>query len=158
MTHPEGTRLELRIGPVAHGGHMVARTPEGQVVFVRHALPDERVVVEITESGKFLRGDAVEVLEASPHRVPAPCPYAGPGACGGCDFQHVDLPEQRRLKAAVVAEQLQRLAGLEREVVVEEVASPTSAGAAGCSTSSSPAVGWACTSTARTRSSRSTTA
>ncbi len=121
MTLPAGARVELRIGPVAHGGHMVARTPEGQVVFVRHALPDERVVVEVTESGKFLRGDAVEVLEPSPHRVDAPCPYAGPGACGGCDFQHVDLPEQRRLKAAVVSEQLARLAGLERDVVVEEV-------------------------------------
>jgi tRNA/tmRNA/rRNA uracil-C5-methylase (TrmA/RlmC/RlmD family) len=129
VTLPEGARLELRIGPVAHGGHMVARTPEGQVVFVRHALPEELVVVEITEApsaggGRFLRGDAVEVLEPSPHRVSAPCPYAGPGACGGCDFQHVDLAEQRRLKGAVVSEQLVRLAGIEREVVVEEVPSP----------------------------------
>ena len=129
MTLPEGARLELRIGPVAHGGHMVARTPEGQVVFVRHALPEELVVVEITEApsaggGRFLRGDAVEVLEASPDRVAPPCPFSGPGRCGGCDFQHVDLAEQRRLKGAVVSEQLARLAGIEREVVVEEVPSP----------------------------------
>jgi tRNA/tmRNA/rRNA uracil-C5-methylase (TrmA/RlmC/RlmD family) len=128
VTLQAGARLELRIGPVAHGGHMVARTPEGQVVFVRHALPEELVVVEITEKpaggGRFLRGDAVKVLEPSPHRVSAPCPYAGPGACGGCDFQHVDLAEQRRLKGAVVSEQLARLAGIEREVVVEEVPSP----------------------------------
>jgi tRNA/tmRNA/rRNA uracil-C5-methylase (TrmA/RlmC/RlmD family) len=125
VTLQAGARLELRIGPVAHGGHMVARTPEGLVVFVRHALPDELVVVEITEEpaggGRFLRGDAVEVLEPSAHRVSAPCPYAGPGACGGCDFQHVDLAEQRRLKGAVVSEQLARLAGIERKVVVEEV-------------------------------------
>jgi tRNA/tmRNA/rRNA uracil-C5-methylase (TrmA/RlmC/RlmD family) len=111
---------------------MVARTPEGQVVFVRHALPGELAVVEITETasagGRFLRGDAVEVLEASPHRVSAPCPYAGPGLCGGCDFQHVELAEQRRLKGAVVSEQLARLAGLEREVVVEEVPSPVGSG------------------------------
>ena len=114
-------RIELEIGPVAHGGHFVARH-EGQVVFVRHALPGERVTVEITEDdGRFLRGDAVEVLEASAHRVPPPCPYAGPGRCGGCDFQHVTLEEQRHLKAAVVSEQLERLAGLERDVVVEEV-------------------------------------
>lgn len=116
-----GVRLELTIGPVAHGGHMVARTHEGQVVFVRHALPGERVVAEVTEEGRFLRADAVEVLEASPHRVAAPCPYAGPGRCGGCDFQHVSLQEQRRLKGLVVREQLQRLAHLERDVVVEEV-------------------------------------
>ncbi len=92
------------------------------VVFVRHALPGERVTVEITEdSGRFLRADAVAVEAPSPHRVSAPCAYAGPGACGGCDFQHVDPAEQRRLKAAVVSEQLVRLAGIEREVDVEAV-------------------------------------
>jgi len=118
---PVGRRVELEIGPVAHGGHFVARH-EGQVVFVRHALPGERATVEITEDdGRFLRGDAVAVSDPSPHRVTAPCPYAGPGLCGGCDFQHVTLAEQRQLKAAVVAEQLSRLAGLDREVTVEEV-------------------------------------
>lgn len=112
----------LTVGPVAHGGHFVARTPEGQVVFVRHALPGETVRVEVTEDdGRFLRADAVEVLEASPHRVEAPCPLAHPGGCGGCDFQHVKLPFQRELKASVVHEQLQRLAGLDWPVVVQEV-------------------------------------
>jgi tRNA/tmRNA/rRNA uracil-C5-methylase (TrmA/RlmC/RlmD family) len=53
--------------------------------------------------------------------VSPPCPLAHPGGCGGCDFQHVELSEQRALKAAVVSEQLSRLAGLEREVVVEAV-------------------------------------
>lgn len=148
-----GRRIEVEVGPVAHGGHFVARVSTGldqqesgldqrevgldqreagldqrgaggrdMVVFVRHALPGERVRVEITEeSGSFLRADAVEIASASPHRVVPPCPYAGPGACGGCDFQHVDLAEQRSLKAAVVSEQLSRLAYLEREVVVEPV-------------------------------------
>ena len=122
-----GDRVEARTGPVAHGGHVVARVPSGLggrdvVVFVRHALPEERVVVEITEVDKtFLRGDAIEVLEASPDRVPAPCPLAHPGGCGGCDFQHVALPAQRRLKAAVVEEQLRRLAGIERSVEVAAV-------------------------------------
>ncbi len=113
------------VGPVAHGGHCVARVgAEGRVVFVRHALPGERVVVEVTEGtegDRFWRGDAVEVLEPSPDRVPAPCPYAGPDRCGGCDFQHVSLARQRLLKAEVVTEQLARLAGLEVEVSVEEV-------------------------------------
>ncbi len=61
------------------------------------------------------------MLEASPDRVPAPCRYAGPGLCGGCDFQHVSLPAQRELKAAVVREQLARLAHLDLPVVVEPV-------------------------------------
>ncbi|MEU4544377.1 class I SAM-dependent RNA methyltransferase [Nonomuraea dietziae] len=113
--------VELEVGPVAHGGWCVARH-EGRVVFVRHALPGERVVAEITEeTTRFLRADAVEILEASPDRVTPPCPYAGPGLCGGCDWQHATLEAQRALKASVVAEQLSRLAGITRDVLVEEV-------------------------------------
>lgn len=121
-----GERFEAVVGPVAHGGHCVVRLdpPEARVVFVRHAIPGERVVVEITEGtegDRFWRGDAVEVLEASPDRVEAPCPYAGPDRCGGCDFQHVALPAQRDLKAAVVREQLSRIAKLDVPVEVEAV-------------------------------------
>lgn len=118
-----GERYEVVAGPVAHGGHVVARH-EGRVLFVRHALPGERVTVEVTEGeedSRFLRADAVEILEPSPDRVDPPCPWAGPGLCGGCDFQHVSLPAQRDLKAAVVREQLQRLAGLDVDVAVESV-------------------------------------
>ncbi|MFI6816231.1 class I SAM-dependent RNA methyltransferase [Nonomuraea sp. NPDC050328] len=114
--------LELTIGPAAHGGWCVARHDDGRVVFVRHALPGERVRAEVTEeTARFLRADAVEVLEASPDRVVPPCPFAGPGRCGGCDWQHASLPAQREIKAAIVEEQLRRLAGLERKVVVEEL-------------------------------------
>jgi tRNA/tmRNA/rRNA uracil-C5-methylase (TrmA/RlmC/RlmD family) len=113
-----GERFETEVGPVAHGGHCVARLPEpeSRVVFVRHALPGERVLVRITEGtdgDRFWRGDAVEVLSASTDRVAAPCPVAGPGLCGGCDFQHVAVPAQRDLKAAVVREQLVRLGRLD---------------------------------------------
>ncbi len=107
---------------VAHGGVCVAHAPDGRVVFVRHALPGEQVRVAVTEERRaYLRADAVEVLRAAPARVVPPCPYAGPGRCGGCDWQHVSLEEQRRLKALVVQEQLKRLAGLDIDVVVEPV-------------------------------------
>lgn len=116
-----GSHLELRIDGVAHGGWCVGRHDE-QVVFVRHALPGERVRVRVTEETKrFLRGEAVEVLEASADRVEAPCRFAGPGKCGGCDWQHATLDAQRRIKAQVVTEQLRRIAGIEREVTVEEL-------------------------------------
>ena len=114
--------LELEIGAPAAGGACVARADDGRVVFVRHALPGERVRAVVTATTtSFLRADAVEVLRASPHRVPPPCPFAGPGRCGGCDYQHVALPEQRALKAALVAEQLRRLAGTSYDVTVEQV-------------------------------------
>jgi tRNA/tmRNA/rRNA uracil-C5-methylase (TrmA/RlmC/RlmD family) len=102
--------LEVTVGPVAHGGHCVARPADGPVLFVRHALPGERVRVAVTErrSG-FWRADAVEILEASPDRVEPPCPFARPGRCGGCDLQHAAPAAQREWKAAVVREQLARL-------------------------------------------------
>src|SRR5215210_6449071 len=115
-----GREFEVTVGPVAHGGHCVARH-EGRVVFVRHSLPGERVVVRVTEDRHpgFCRADAVEVLEASPARVERPCPYSGPGRCGGCDWQHVSHAGQLVLKADVVREQLSRLAGLAVPVEVE---------------------------------------
>jgi tRNA/tmRNA/rRNA uracil-C5-methylase (TrmA/RlmC/RlmD family) len=111
--------LELEIGPVAHGGHCVARH-DGQVVFVRHALPGERVLARVTDTRRgFLRADAIEILLPSPDRVIPPCPFAGPGACGGCDWQHADPAAQRRLKEQVLSEQLARLAGVSASVPLE---------------------------------------
>lgn len=125
---PAGT-AELTVERPAHGGHFVARH-EGRVVFVRHALPGERVRVRFTETdddASFWRADVVEVLEASPHRVPHPWPLAdalkaaakGRSAVGGAEFGHIGLDEQRRLKAAIFEEQLSRLAKTERAVVAE---------------------------------------
>jgi tRNA/tmRNA/rRNA uracil-C5-methylase (TrmA/RlmC/RlmD family) len=116
-----GDCVEVSVGEVAHGGWCVARYGE-LVVFVRHALPGERVLARITSlTARFARADAVEILTAAPSRVRPPCPYARPGGCGGCDWQHVSLPAQRDLKAEVLRQQLRRIAGLELDVAVEEV-------------------------------------
>ena len=89
-------------------------------MFVRHALPGERVLARVTDAtARFARADAVRILEASPDRVEPGCQHARPDGCGGCDWQHASLDAQRRLKAAVISQQLRRIAGLEREVTVE---------------------------------------
>ena len=114
--------LELRCGSIATGGGCVARAPDGRVVFVRHALPGERVLARVTAAtSSFLRADATEILEPSADRVVPPCGYSGPGGCGGCDWQHVAPAAQRRLKAELIAEHLRRIAGVDRSVEVEEV-------------------------------------
>jgi tRNA/tmRNA/rRNA uracil-C5-methylase (TrmA/RlmC/RlmD family) len=116
-----GAHIELEIEAIAHGGHCVARD-DGRVVFVRHALPGERVRAVVTDGGStssYLRADAVEVIRAAAGRVESRCPVSGPGGCGGCDFQHVELATQRELLGRVVREQLQRLAGVDVDVVVE---------------------------------------
>lgn len=116
-----GQRLSVSIEKVAHGGHFIARH-EGQVIFVRHAIPGERVEIEITSAGSsFYRTDVVKVLEASPDRVPPPCQYSHAAGCGGCDFQHISVSRQRQLKADVIVEQFLRIAKREVAVTVEEV-------------------------------------
>ena len=102
-----GQVIELVIGPIAHGGHFVARH-NGQVIFVRHGITNELVKIKITAvSSKIAHADVIEVLTAAPSRVSAPCQYAG--KCGGCDFQHIDLLTQRKLKAEIIKEQFMRI-------------------------------------------------
>ena len=134
QTQPH-TELIVDVGPVAHGGHCVARH-EGRVVFVRHGIPGEKVRVRLTESGpdaKFWRGDVVEVLEPSPDRVEHFWDLADSARSwshrhppvGGAELGHISLGRQRSLKAEVLAEQLRRLAGVnlpqEEGITVEAV-------------------------------------
>lgn len=112
-----GDVVRVRTGVVAHGGHVIAHHA-GQTLFVRHALPGELVDVRVTEvTRKIIRADAMAILEASPARVTPPCPWAGPGGCGGCDFQHVDIAAQRALKAEVLRSSLERFSGLPEDEI-----------------------------------------
>ncbi len=93
---------------------------DGRVIFVRHSLPGELVRVAVTEAtANFYRGDAIEIVEPSPERVVAPCAFAHPGGCGGCDLQHASTGAQIAWKAALVEEHLKRIAGVERTVTLE---------------------------------------
>jgi len=116
-----GDVLELTVGEVVHGGWCVSRQDDtGWVIFVRHALPGERVLATVTQAtARFARADATEILRPSADRVVPPCPYARPGGCGGCDWQHASLPAQRGMKAAVIRQQLSRIGGIDIEVEVE---------------------------------------
>lgn len=108
-----GDEFVVDIGAMVHGGHCLAY-PKGNTAFVRHALTGESARIRITEvRSKFLRADAVEILTPSEFRVQAPCSWAHPGGCGGCDFQHVELSQQRKIKGVIARESLMRHAGVD---------------------------------------------
>lgn len=106
---------------MAHGGRAVARH-EGQVVFVEGAYPGEEAEVEVTRvAAKHSFATAIRIVEASPHRIPAPCPHFGP--CGGCQWQTASYPAQLRWKQEIVADQL-RFVGRLPEVLVRPTLAP----------------------------------
>ena len=111
---------ELDVERIATGG-VVGRLSDGRVAFVRYALPGERVSVRITkERSRFVNADAVAIERESADRVAAPCAYAHPEGCGGCDLQHVSPSAQLAWKASLVTEHFERIAHLDVDVVVEE--------------------------------------
>ena len=108
---PAGGELTVVTGAPANGGSCVAHH-EGRVVFVRYALPGERVRVRVTaDRGSYWHAEVVEVIEPSADRIASLCPIAGVDGAGCCDLAFAVPEAARTLKAQVVANQLQRLGG-----------------------------------------------
>jgi 23S rRNA (uracil1939-C5)-methyltransferase len=100
--------VELHTTSMAVGGEAVAREASGRVVFVAGAIGGETVRAEVVDERRsFARAVAVAVTEPSPDRVVPPCPHVAEG-CGGCDWQHIAVPAQSRLRLEVVAGVLER--------------------------------------------------
>jgi tRNA/tmRNA/rRNA uracil-C5-methylase (TrmA/RlmC/RlmD family) len=125
-----GREVELEATKIAHGGVSVARL-DGRVVFVADAIPGEKVVARVTDDTKpsFWRAATVRVLEPSPHRQPHVWAEAAverdpDERAGGAEFGHMRLAHQRALKAEVLSEALQRMAGVEIPVEVESLPGP----------------------------------
>ncbi|MDO3639606.1 class I SAM-dependent RNA methyltransferase, partial [Mycolicibacterium arseniciresistens] len=127
--------LVLTAGPAANGGSCVARH-DGRVVFVRYALPGETVRVRVVSSREsYWHADVVEVIEPSADRIASLCPIAGVDGAGCCDLAFAEPDAARRLKGAVVANQLARLGGYTwgedgagTEPVAEPVGTPAATG------------------------------
>ncbi len=110
VSSPSG-ELTLVTHAPANGGSCVAHH-EGRVVFVRYALPGERVRVRVTaERGSYWHAEVIEVIEPADSRTVSLCPIAGVDGAGCCDLAFVDPEAARALKAHVVANQLERLGG-----------------------------------------------
>jgi len=103
--------LTLTTDAPANGGSCVAHH-EGRVVFVRYALPGERVRARVTaDRGSYWHAEAIEVIEPAAGRIPSLCPIAGVDGAGCCDLAFAGPETARTLKAEVVANQLERLGG-----------------------------------------------
>ena len=103
------------IEDVAAMGEGLARK-DGEPVFVPYTIPGEKVRAEINRRGRrYLEANVLQIIEPSPHRVEAPCPYYQ--ECTGCQWQHIDYAHQLDLKRHLVIDQLQRIGRFENPPV-----------------------------------------
>jgi 23S rRNA (uracil1939-C5)-methyltransferase len=125
--------LLLSIEKLIYGGDGLARTPAGSdsrsmVIFVPFVLPGERVEANVQlENGRleksgFSRGSVLQLIEESPDRVEARCPYFR--QCGGCHYQHIHYGKQLQFKAEILRETIQRIAKVELNSEIQMHASP----------------------------------
>jgi tRNA/tmRNA/rRNA uracil-C5-methylase (TrmA/RlmC/RlmD family) len=113
----EGDHFEVELDRDVPEGYTLA-FHDGRTWFVRQGIAGERVRVRVTEvKDRIGRAQVVDVLKSSVHRTTPPCKYAG--KCGGCDYQHIHLDEQRRIKSRVLSDALMRQGGMEFPPEVE---------------------------------------
>jgi 23S rRNA (uracil1939-C5)-methyltransferase len=111
-----GTRAEVLIEKLVHGGDGLCRLPDGQVVFVPGTIPGEKVEIEIEKHlGDYAFGRVVRFIEPSPQRIDPPCVHFG--RCGGCQLQHLSYEGQIREKVLVFEETLKRVGGISEPIL-----------------------------------------
>jgi 23S rRNA (uracil1939-C5)-methyltransferase len=103
--------VTVRIDSIAAGGEGVGRLPDGRVCFVHRTAPGDLAEVVLTEKrDRWTRGRLLRVIEPSPERREAPCPFYA--RCGGCTLEHMPYDAQLRAKARIVADALTRIGGV----------------------------------------------
>ena len=94
----------LRITELSPKGEGIGAGARARV-FIDRALPGDQIAAKIRRDiDGVLRGDVVEIIEASPHRVATPCPHYA--ACGGCTLQHASGAFYRDWKSGLVRDAL----------------------------------------------------
>jgi tRNA/tmRNA/rRNA uracil-C5-methylase (TrmA/RlmC/RlmD family) len=118
-----GDKIILNIHDLAFGGEGVGRRDEF-VVFVPFVITGETVEAEITEVKKnFARAKLLRVVAPSPERAAPECQYFG--ACGGCQYQHIDYAAQLRFKHKQIADLFERVGKISRDVVAPVLPCPS---------------------------------
>jgi 23S rRNA (uracil1939-C5)-methyltransferase len=102
----KGEEVEVTIDSLAHGGAGVGRADAGFVVFVRGAVPGDRVRARIEKAKRsFAEARLEELLEPSPERLEPEAPH--PGA----PWQVLPYASQLAEKERQVRDALERLGG-----------------------------------------------
>ncbi len=112
------TLSSLAIIDISGEGQGVARTEEGQVVFVPYTVPGDVVDVEVVKSKKrHAKAVVSSVVEASSDRNEPGCSYFE--TCGGCDWQHIAKDRQVYWKSEIIGQAIRRIGNVEWEQPID---------------------------------------
>ena len=88
--------METKILRLNNEGEGIASI-DGKLCFIKGALPDEIVNIEIIEDkGNYFIGKLLNVVTPSENRVIPKCPYYD--KCGGCELMHLSYPHTLEFK------------------------------------------------------------
>lgn len=128
---PIDHQIELTIESLSNHGDGVARVdiPDQNltawVIFIPFTIPGETIRARITSNKKNCSlAELIAVTTPSPHRVTPTCALFQ--QCGGCQYQHIDYPQQLHWKTRQVADLLKHLAGIDntKHPINPAIASP----------------------------------
>jgi len=117
MARKKKTISGLTVTGIADRGKAVARSAEGQVVFVDSAVPGDEVTALVLRKKKsFLQGKTMSVEKQSIHRSQPFCNHFN--SCGGCKWQNLDYSIQLDEKESNVKSNIRKIAKEDPEKVL----------------------------------------
>ena len=114
-----GKLYDVTIEDLSHDGLGIARV-DGFLVFVKNALPSERVIARITHAKKnYAHAEAIDKIKITADRIEPPCPLFE--ACGGCQIQHMTYASQLEFKKSIVIRNMQKFAKIENPPILDVI-------------------------------------
>lgn len=117
-----GDTIQLTVEKVVYGGRGLAHL-NNVAIFVANTVPGDRIIAKVIKIKKsFAEARILEVIEGSPHRIIAPCPYSD--YCGGCTWQCIKYEKQLEYKHALVVDLLNHIGKITDCTMHPPLASP----------------------------------
>lgn len=111
------------IARLAPNQEELAQGQSGKVIFIKGALPTERVTYTITsDKARFSKAKVREILKPAVFRAEPKC--AAFGVCGGCTMQHLDIRAQVAMKQRVLEDDLRHIAKVQPEEILRPMGGP----------------------------------
>jgi 23S rRNA (uracil1939-C5)-methyltransferase len=114
--------LEVTVDKLVYGGLGLARH-QGKVVFIPFSAPGDHLRVRVEEEKRnLIRATIIEILEPGAGRQSPGCRHFG--ACGGCQWQHLEYPRQVEVKRQILEEVFHHRIPQTRKLAISVKASP----------------------------------